>query len=176
MVGIMANLLNRTEAAALLKVTTQALDRALREGRINYADPAARLFDRAALVAQWAENRRRRRKPVPNAALVSTVDTPPAPTEAELRRRLLEAQTTAAEIAVREHAGKLVDVVAMKRELAARQALLLNRLGAVPDRLAAELGVDDDHRRRLRNRMCELLDEARRSAVLEGREMTAGAK
>lgn len=177
----MANLLNRTDAAALLEVSTQALDRALREGRINYADPAGRLFDRAALVAQWAENRRRRRKPVP-----AGVGTAPAgsgapgavPSEAELRRRLLEAQTTAAEIAVREHARELVDVKAMQREMSARLALLLNALSVIPDRAAVTFGVDEDHRWRLRKGLQEMIDDARQQAVEAGRalQQTPSAK
>ena len=107
-------LISRVEAAALLDVKVPSLDRALRAGRIFYADPAAKQFDRAALLACWAENRQRRRKPVPDA-----VAAPPAgkESEAELRRRLLAAQVQTAERHARAEDGERIALAALERAL-----------------------------------------------------------
>lgn len=137
----MAVMLTRPEAARLLDVKPPALDRALVSGRIHYADREHRLFDKACLVACWGENRQRRRKPVP--AGVAPAAPAAGESEAELRRRKLAAETTAAEMALAEKRGRLIDADAAGREFTAFIVAMVSELDQFGVRIAPKLvGLD----------------------------------
>jgi phage terminase Nu1 subunit (DNA packaging protein) len=130
--------LNRTEAAELLGVTKAAVDKALRVGRIHYADPAARTFDRAALLASWQHNRKRQRTPRrPPLPLVDGGVLHP-------RDRLLHAQALAAERDNAVRAGELATVADVRAAAAAAGRAIVTHLEQLPDRLAPRmLGITD---------------------------------
>jgi hypothetical protein len=80
------------------------------------------------------------------------------------RREAAEAQM--AEIELERTAGKLVDREAYNREHSRRLSALMAGLMAIPDRISAEFGVDDAHRRTIRLRLIEEIDAVRRDTVL----------
>lgn len=83
------------------------------------------------------------------------------------RRERAEAQI--AEIELERLAGKLIEVEPAQREWSRRQSALIAGLQAIPDRIAAEFGVDDEHRRKIRQRLHEEIDAIRREVVVAGR-------
>jgi hypothetical protein len=80
------------------------------------------------------------------------------------RREAAEAQI--AEIELQRLAGKLIEAEAAKREWSRRQSALIAGLMAIPDRISAEFGVDDAHRRTIRLRLIEEIDAVRRETVV----------
>jgi hypothetical protein len=62
----MAKLITISEAAAVLNRSHSAISRALREGRLHYADPSRRLLAREGIEARFARSTRPRiDRPVP---------------------------------------------------------------------------------------------------------------
>ena len=77
------------------------------------------------------------------------------------RARREKAEAQLAELELQEREGTLVkrdEVERMARRLASALVLLLS---SIPDRIAAEFGVDDDYRRKMRQRLRDELDQVR---------------
>jgi hypothetical protein len=54
------DLINQKQAAAILGRSVSAVSRAVKEGRLDYADPKRRLFSRPGLEVRYANHTRRR--------------------------------------------------------------------------------------------------------------------
>lgn len=77
------------------------------------------------------------------------------------RRERAEALT--AELKLRVLAGELVDIAELEKRWAAHLAAVLVQMEAIPDRFSAAHGIDDDHRRRIRQGLRDELDQVRRA-------------
>lgn len=73
-----------------------------------------------------------------------------APGISDWRQRREAAEAQLAEISLRKAAGELVVWTDVSRELASRVAAVQVQIDAFPDRAAAALGVNDEHRRKVR--------------------------
>jgi hypothetical protein len=136
----MTNLISRTRAAAVCGVSPQAIDKALKAGRISYADPAKRLFDPVALEAQWHGNRRRQR-----AAKAAAAPDVQAPAEGQidpiprLLHRKLSAETALAEQKAKVGSGARIAVDELGRALFLFYTLGRGTLDAAHPRLLDQL-------------------------------------
>jgi len=62
-------------------------------------------------------------------------------------------------------AGELVEIAIADRQIVKFFDDLATRLDNIPDRIAAEFGVDDDHRSRLRTRLAEEINRIRNETI-----------
>jgi len=119
----MRKLIGASEAAALLRVSRQAINAARAAGRIAYADSERRLYDPAALEAAWHANRQRKRTPRPRA----DADTPAGEHDSVpiLAKRKLKAEVSILERKAATGPDGVVEVAAIERGL--RAALVAQR-------------------------------------------------
>ena len=71
-----------------------------------------------------------------------------------------------AELELNVRAGQLIEAAEIDRRLGEFLATLAMKLDVIPDAIAAEFGIDDAHRRKLRQRAQELINRAREEAVV----------
>jgi predicted kinase len=71
-----------------------------------------------------------------------------------------------AELELNVRAGQLIEAAEIDRRLGEFLATLATKLDVIPDAIAAEFGVDDEHRRKLRYRAQELINRAREETVV----------
>ena len=71
------DLINQKQAAAILGRSVSAVSRAVKEGRLDYADPKRRLFSRPGLEVRYANHTRRR----VDQPMVKTQKAPGGPNE-----------------------------------------------------------------------------------------------
>jgi hypothetical protein len=80
-----------------------------------------------------------------------------------IRRRRELAEAELAELQLQERKGALVNRADEAKKGAALASGIVLQLEAIPDRIAAEIGVDDAQRRKIRQRLAEELDRVRQA-------------
>jgi len=174
----MAELMSQRAYARHRGVTLQAVQKALKRGRIALEQDANGRsgIDPVAADAAWAANTLPRRElPVPEPAPAAAQ---PAATEPEesattgtgqsimTSRAVREAyQARMARLDYEERAGRLVPAGAVAAEAYTRARMLRDRIMAVPARISAKLAAIDDERL-----VAATLDEALRAALQEEAE------
>jgi hypothetical protein len=78
-----------------------------------------------------------------------------------IRRRQALADARMAELNLQEREGKLVSADEVEKAARRLASDVVQQLDAIPDRIAAECGIDDEQRRKIRHRMREELDRVR---------------
>ncbi len=95
----------------------------------------------------------------------------PAPVEPEAKdwyARRLAAEARLAELQLQEREGSLVARAEVERGAKRIAFTLVALLTPIADRIAAEFGVDEAHRRRLRQRIAEEIDQVRAEVARAG--------
>ena len=100
-----------------------------------------------------------------NANRATVPTTPPDSSVVDWRNRREAAEAQIAELNLRKTAGELVERVRVAQELARRIAALEVQFDALPDRAAAALGMNDEHRRKVRQFVRDELAQIRKAVA-----------
>ena len=144
---------SRAEYAKLREVSRQAVDAAVKSGRIAAAVGEDGRIDVALADKLWAENtnptqgehghiRKRKKKDVEEiveAAVAVGIDPNRPPTLAESKTLEAAYKARLAQIDYEERSGQLVDAALVKKEAFRTARITRDAMLAIPDRLSAEL-------------------------------------
>lgn len=102
------------------------------------------------------------------AARQAVTDESPPAEDSDWTGRRLRAEARLAELELQEREGSLVSRAEVERGAKRIAFTLVALLTPIADRVAAEFGVDDAHRRRLRQRIAEEIDQVRAEVARAG--------
>lgn len=89
------------------------------------------------------------------------VNAPPGESYDEVRRRRELAEMRLAELELQEREGLLVKAADVEQAGSRLASAIVQKLEAIPERIAAEFGADDESRGKLRRRLREEIDRVR---------------
>lgn len=161
---------NGAQLARELGVTRQAVSKREKQGALTRA--ANGKFDLDAAAIQYRlhtdpEQQRRAlaqniRPRMPAPAVGTAGD------DSDWTGRRLRAEARLAELQLQEREGSLVARAEVERGAKRIAFTLVALLTPIADRIAAEFGVDEAHRRRLRQRIAEEIDQVRAEVARAG--------
>jgi pyruvate/2-oxoglutarate dehydrogenase complex dihydrolipoamide acyltransferase (E2) component len=161
------------DLARELGVTRQAVHKAEKSGRITRSAQGQYDLDAAAIQYRLhTDPEQQRRALAQNLRPPAPPLGPPGPDGPhgqDWRGRRERAEAQLAELALAEREGTLVKAADVQRIVSRFLAGLRTQFESIPDRIAAEFGVDDVHRRRIRDRVRQELDQIRTNLVIAGR-------
>jgi len=158
----MARFGSGAELARQLGVTRQAVNKREKAGDLTRA--ANGKFDLDAAAIQYrlhTDPEQQRRALAQNLRLPGAQMDQPDPESRDWHARRLRAEARLAELELQEREGSLVKRDEVQRSARRIASTLVALLAPVADRIAAEFGVDEAHRRRLRLRIVAELDQVR---------------
>ena len=165
----MADLVTGVELAADLGVSKAAISQAVKAGRLRYADPDLKLFDRKAARRTWMATSKRyptKRRRQKRDKLADDL----------MRERLREQRAAAdlRELDVKERRRDLLDVQVVEKMMSPRMRLIVTFLRNLPHRLAAVCGMNRDQTMRAKRHIDdELRAIAQQLGVLQPDAATA---
>ncbi len=158
-------LISPSEYARRRGVSRPAVSKAIRRCGIPLVDGKLDPLVADTLWAARTDPDQARRGLAQNANRGAVLPAPADPTAADWRNRREAAEAQIAELNLRKAAGELVERARIAQELSRRIAALEVQFDALPDRAAAALGVNDEHRRTVRQFVRDELAQIRKAVA-----------